>query len=123
MRHLLLIPNKDDPEQLLEPTFPFARVPTVFRASDWVPSAEEGGWRPGAPSGWRIGDIPEPEYSVALVLIWDGKVIVEGMDKAIRILNRKDIFSSSLCWNYTIEDVLRVVERSKYLQCTVLEIS
>lgn len=121
MKHLLLVPSKDDPDRLIEPTFPFARVPTVFRASDWVPSAEEGGWRPGAPSGWRIGDVPEPEYSVALVLVWNGEVVPEGVDRAIRMLNKKDIFSSSLHYKYDMLDAIRVAV-SKHLRCTVLEI-
>ena len=72
IKHILLVPERDDPHRLLAEGRGGARPPIAYIPDD--------GWE------WEEGPCTEEyPHSRALILAWDGKPVQSGLDKATSV--------------------------------------
>jgi hypothetical protein len=85
MSAILLVPTPGDPHGLLAPGVCGARVPTLYNSTSCGYDAHRG-WRERHDVRGDCYMCGHPDE--ALVLAWEGEPVPEGVDRAIRRLNR-----------------------------------
>ena len=118
MKTILLIPPDGDPHKVFAPGAPVSEYSVQYtRRGGWVvtgasASSLNNGWLVGwETSGW--GHVPErwPDGpSLALRLVWGGKVVPEACDRLCRILNLQPEvkIKPHLLTQYTVQDARRI---------------